>query len=800
MKRQRWVCIHGHFYQPPRENPWLDEIEPQPSAAPFPDWNARITAECYRPNAAARIVDGRGAIIDIVDNYARMSWNFGPTLLTWLARHAPDVHAALQAADRAAIAATGHGVALAQAHGHLIMPLCTPRDRATQVRWGLADFRHRFGRDAVGMWLPECAVDTATLEALAEAGVAFTILAPHQAARVRAPGGAWQDVDGAEPGRGYRCPLPSGRSIELYFYDGPLARAVAFERLLTDGGVLARRLVDGGRDDAPLRHIATDGETYGHHHRYGDMALAWALASIARGDHPGASLTTYEAFRATHPPTWEVAIRDNTSWSCAHGVERWRSDCGCNSGGRPGWRQAWRQPLRAALDRLRGRADALLDGVGATLFHDAWAARDAYLDVLLVGDDAIERFLAAHARPGADRVRALELMELSRHAMAMYTSCGWFFDDLGGLETVQILRYAARVCELGEALGGAPLEDEFVEALAAARSNDAATGDGRALWKREVITARVDPAKLLASHAVVVAVTGHEPPPPAAGPVVTTLELTRRRVGRAALAAGRARVAAAITGASRELAFAVLHLGDHQVLGGVCATPDAAAWSAQVDELFAAFAMADLLAVQRAIDRGFVGATFSLATLLPRDRDAVLATVLATPVAAAAAGHEAIYDEHAPVIRFLVASKLPVPEAFALAARQVLHTRLCRELRAERPQVDAVRAVLAEAGQVAVDLDTPELAYLAGAALHRAIEQAAHGDGAVGLERLAKLAELAVAMRSPVDLWDAQNATWRLARDEAPKWRAAAAAGDDEAARHHVAFLRLARAIRVAVG
>jgi hypothetical protein len=269
---RRYVCVHGHFYQPPRENPWLDEIDPQPSAAPFPDWNARITAECYRPNTAARIVDGHGEIIEIVDNYARMSWNVGPTLVhVDLARHAPDVLASLQAADRASLAATGHGAALAQAHGHLIMPLCAPRDRATQVRWGVADFRHHFGRDPVGMWLPECAVDVATLEDLAAEGVAFTVLAPHQAARVRPPGGAWRPVDAATPGRVYRCPLPSGRAIDVFFYDGPLARAVAFERLLVDGGTFARRLVAAGSDDAPLCHIATDGETYGHHHRYGDM-------------------------------------------------------------------------------------------------------------------------------------------------------------------------------------------------------------------------------------------------------------------------------------------------------------------------------------------------------------------------------------------------------------------------------------------------------------------------------------------------------------------------------------------------
>jgi hypothetical protein len=794
---RRWVCVHGHFYQPPRENPWLDEIEPQPSAAPFPDWNARITAECYRPNTAARIVDGHGDIIAIVDNYARMSWNVGPTLFTWMARHAPDVHAALIAADRASVAALGHGAALAQAHGHLIMPLCTPRDRQTQVRWGLADFRHRFGRDAEGMWLPECAVDTATLEALAAEGVAFTILAPHQAARVRAPGGAWRDVDGAEPGRIYRCPLPSGRSIDLAFYDGPLARAVAFEKLLADGGGFARRLVASGSDAAPLCHIATDGESYGHHHRYGDMALAWALESIAKGDHPGAALTNYGAYRAAHPATWEVQIREDTAWSCAHGIERWRSDCGCNSGGRPGWNQAWRKPLRDALDWLRDRQDDLLDTVGATLCLDPWAARDAYVDVLLTGDR--DGFVARHGRPGADPVRVLALMEMSRHAMAMYTSCGWFFDDLGGIETVQVLRYAARVAELGELLGGHPLTPGLVDRLAAARSNERLVGDGRTVWQRLVEPARVDLAKVVANHAVVLAVTGHEPVDDGGAHAVTVEELVRRRVGRAALAAGVARSREVATGATRELAFAVLHAGDHQVLGGVIEFPGAATWAKQVEQLTAGFAAADLIAVQRAIDRGFVGATFSLATLLPHDRELVLAAVLAGPLAEVERAHQAIYDDHAPVIRFLVASRLPVPPVFARAATHVLEARLTAELGAPRPRIDVVRDTLVEAGQLAVDLDTPAVAYLAGAALHRAIAQLDRDDDPAPLERLAKLAEIAARMKSPVDLWDAQNAAWRL-RPSVAAWKAAAAAGDDEAARSHAAFVRLAQAIRVKLG
>ncbi len=807
----RWVCVHGHYYQPPRENPWLDVVERQPSAHPFPDWNARITAECYRPNAAARIVDGRGQIIGIVDNYQRTSWNFGPTLLTWLERNAPDVHAALRGADAASAQRFGgHGSAIAQAHGHLIMPLASPRDQRTQVRWGLADFRHRFGRDAEGMWLPECGVDTASLEALAAEGVGFTILAPHQAARVRPPGGGWQDVGSVEPGRCYRCPLPSGRSIDLFFYDGPLARAVAFERLLVDGGRFAARLADGaasraaqqGHADPVLRHIATDGETYGHHHRYGDMALAWALDSIDRGNIAGARLTNYGEFRAAQPPTWEVAIRDATSWSCAHGVERWRADCGCNGGAGVGWNQAWRRPLREALDWLRDRTAELTEHHGAALFGDPWAARDAYIDVLLAGADraARDRFVVTHApsaKSAADRVRALQLMELSRHAMAMFTSCGWFFDDLGGIETVQILQYAARVCELGEAIGGAPLEAGFVDRLAAARSNLADSGDGRAIWKRWVAPARVDLAKVVANHAAVVAVTGEEPRP-VDGHEVDVHDLTRRRTGRASLAMGAARCASSATGAASELAFAVIHLGDHQLLGGVAPYPGAAAWARRVDELGAAFASADLVAVQRAIDRDFAGATFSLRTLIGRDRDAVLATVLAATERGAEATYAALYDEHAPLIRYLVANELPVPPPLALTADHVLRERLRTALDAPRPSITVVRATIAEASQVKATLDTTEIAYAAGQALHRAIAQLAiDGHDPQSLEHLARLAEIAVRMKSPVDLWDAQNAAWQIRERELPSWRQQR---DPDSARRVAAFVRLTTAIKVRVG
>jgi len=405
---QRYYCVHGHFYQPPRENPWLEAIDPDPSAYPYPNWNERILAECYRPNGAARILDDHGWIHRIVNNYAAMSFNVGPTLLAWLEQEAPDVYQAVLQADRDSAARFGgHGSAMAQAYNHVIMPLAGDRDRRTQAIWGVRDFQRRFGRAPEGMWLPETAVDLASLSALADQGIAFTVLAPHQARRVRRPGGSWQDVhDGAvDPGRVYRVALPAGRSIDVFFYDGPTSRAVAFERLLASGVDFAERLLHAAHGAAGprLHHIATDGESYGHHHRFGEMALAYAVHHIET--FRLALPTNYAQFRALHPATWEAEIVDDTSWSCAHGVERWRSDCGCNAG-HPQWSQAWRGPLRAAFDWLRERAAEIFEGEGAALFGDPWAARDQYIDVVLDRSDAAaDAFLSAYAPGATDRGR-----------------------------------------------------------------------------------------------------------------------------------------------------------------------------------------------------------------------------------------------------------------------------------------------------------------------------------------------------------------------------------------------------------
>ncbi|MGE5278718.1 MAG: DUF3536 domain-containing protein, partial [Acidobacteriota bacterium] len=506
----RYVCVHGHFYQPPRESPWLEAIEVQDSAYPYHDWNERVTAECYAPNACSRILDEQERIAAIVNNYARVSFDFGPTLLSWLEEKAPEVYGAVLAADRESRERfSGHGSALAHAYNHMILPLASRRDKSTQASWGIADFTHRFGRPPEGMWLPETAVDLETLDVLAELGIRFTVLAPHQAVRARPFEGQWVDasdgkIDTTVP---YRLRLSSGRSIDLFFYDGAISREVAFGGLLHSGQGFAARLLAGLPEtgEAPrLVHAATDGETYGHHHPHGDMALAFALRAIDSGRD--ALLTNYGEFLEKCPPSSEVEIREYTSWSCAHGVERWRSGCGCATGAHPGWSQAWRAPLREALDQLRDLVAGPFETKARSLFHDPWAAREDYVAVVLDRSaESVSRFLEKHAvralQP-AERVTALKLLELQRHAMLMYTSCGWFFDDIGGIEAVQVLQYAGRVVQLAEELFGGSYEETFLATLSKAKSNRPEDGDGRQVYERQVRPARVDLPKVGGHYAV----------------------------------------------------------------------------------------------------------------------------------------------------------------------------------------------------------------------------------------------------------------------------------------------------------
>ncbi|MHB8156758.1 MAG: DUF3536 domain-containing protein, partial [Desulfocucumaceae bacterium] len=402
---ERNICIHGHFYQPPRENPWLEDVELQDSAYPYHDWNERITDECYQPNTASRILSEDGWINKIVNNYSKISFNFGPTLLSWLEKNRPETYQAIIDADKKSIKNfSGHGSALAQAYNHIIMPLASKRDKETQIKWGIKDFEHRFGRKPVGMWLPEAAVDQETLDLLAGAGIGFTILAPYQARRVRKLGtDKWQEIGpgGVDTKMAYLVRTAGGGSIMVFFYDGLISSAVAFERLLSNGERFAVRLVEGfggEKTSAQLVNIATDGETFGHHHRHGDMALAYALDFIEANGL--AKITNYPEFLTNNPPAYEAEIRENTAWSCAHGVERWRNDCGCNTGLHPGWAQSWRAPLRKALNWLGNKVARNYEEMAAQYFKDPWEARNDYIEVIMDrSPEYLQHWLEKHCAP-----------------------------------------------------------------------------------------------------------------------------------------------------------------------------------------------------------------------------------------------------------------------------------------------------------------------------------------------------------------------------------------------------------------
>jgi alpha-amylase/alpha-mannosidase (GH57 family) len=763
----RFVCVHGHFYQPPRENPWLEEVEVQDSARPYHDWNARVTAECYAPNAASRILDGDRRILEITNNYSRISFNIGPTLLAWLEGGAPETYARIIEADRVSGAQRGgHGNALAQAFNHMILPLATRRDKETQVAWGIADFRRRFGRDPEGMWLPETAVDTETLAVLAARGIAFTILAPHQAARVRPIGAEpWTDVkDGrVDPTLPYLCRLPGGATIVLFFYDGPIARAVAFEGLLNNGDAFADRLASGFRDDrkgAQLVHIATDGESYGHHHRFGEMALAHVLRVIE--ERGSARLTNYGEFLVLHPPDHEVEIVEPTSWSCAHGVERWRANCGCRVG-HPGWNQEWRKPLREALDWLRDELAHIYEEYARADLPDPWAARDAYIDVILDrSPEAVARFFTGHGRPGLtleDRPRVLRLLEMQRHALLMFTSCGWFFDELSGIETVQVIKYAARAIQLAEGFGHR-LEDEFVGRLASAKSNLRRWGDGAAIYRRAVRPSFVTLPRVVAHYAISALFEAYEEETRVFSYTVRRLAARREEGGGSALATGHVAVASRITGEQQQAAFAVLHLGGHDVQCGVRMDPPPGWYEKTTDDLLEAFLHRGASDAVRMLDESFKESLYSLRDLFTEERRKLLGLMTEERLARFEGVYKELYEESRPLVTFMRDSDVPIPPAILMATEYVLTKELVAAIgRAPRePLPDRVFEMAHELEALELTAHVGDIELLmrrAGEARAEALRTDPLGPD---LDEVHRLLDLAGALGVTVNLWQIQNA------------------------------------------
>lgn len=787
----RFICIHGHFYQPPRESPWLEAIEIQDSAFPYHDWNERISSECYAANAVSRLWDAEGRIVQLVNNYAGISFNFGPTLLLWMQKYATDAYEAILEGDRQSVKKfSGHGSALAQAYNHMILPLANSRDKCTQIIWGIRDFEYRFGRKPEGMWLPETAVDLETLDIMAQHGIGFVILAPSQARRVRSiDGGEWQDVNNGsiDPGMAYQASLPSGRVMNLFFYDSSISQAVAFERLLDNGEAFANRLLSAFPEDhsSPrLVHIATDGESYGHHHRGGDMALARALHEIEFNGL--AKLINYGQYLDQHPPTHEVEIIENSSWSCVHGIERWRSDCGCNSGGNSGWNQTWRAPLRAALDWLRDALEPVYEQLATRFLNDPWAARDDYIDIIVDrSPDRISAFMRRHAnRPlnYEDEITVLKLMELQRHAMLMYTSCGWFFDELSGIETVQVIQYAGRVLQLADQLFSGTFEPTFLEHLELAKSNIPEHSDGRAIYEAFVRPAMLDMKSVGAHYAVSSLFQEIGERSSIYSYSATRQDYRSSQAGTSRLVIGRATVISEVTRESTSLCFGVLHLGDHNIACGTGEYQGAQKYGALVKKISEAFAVADFPKAILLLGKYFGTSMYSLTSLFTDERRKVLNMIMEPTLREAEAAYSSIYEHHAPLIRFLKGAGAPLPKGLALAAELCLNAKLRGSLQGEGLEPEVVRPLLEEARLAGATLDATALGLLLAVNIENLAEQLLEQpDDLSRMERLNSAAKLVQTLPFEINLWKTQNTCYKLLHTYWSDFKEKAGLGDKSA-------------------
>lgn len=688
---KKYVCIHGHFYQPPRENAWLEAIEWQESAVPFHDWNERINYECYAPNTASRILDEDEVIKDITNNYARISFNFGPTLIGWLREHAAETYEAIREADKESMKLfSGHGSAIAQSYNHIIMPLANWRDKETQIKWGIEDFRLHFNRDPEGMWLSETAVDTETLQIMVDNGIKYTILAPRQADSMRKMGDTkWTDVknEKIDPRKAYIYDLGNGKSINLFFYDGVVAKDVAFNNLLSNGKDFADRLLSSLGDsngEELLAHIATDGESYGHHHRHGDMALAFALNYI--DEKSDASVTNYGEFLEMHPPKNEARIIEDTSWSCVHGVERWRSNCGCHTGGLPGWDQKWRKPLRDSLDWLRDILIKLYETEGKKVLKDPWAARNDYIDIILNRDsESVNKFLDKHSKDNSkiDRNGILRLLEMQRNAMLMYTSCGWFFNDISGIETEQILQYAARAIQLAYQLSGKEYEKDFVKILDEAQSNIEEEGTGGNLYEDRVIPSRLNLLRVGMHYAVASLFNPNPDELHIFNYEAKSEFFDYREAGIQRLVIGRTSITSLTTYTERNFVFAAIYLGQHNIIGNITHEMDEEAFQKMYDAVVKDFRDSNLSGLIGKMQEFFGPEKYSIWHLFKDEKLSVLNMITGEYLTKIKTELREIYNSDYQLINALKSEKITPPKIYIHAFEYVFNQDLMEVLQTE---------------------------------------------------------------------------------------------------------------------
>ncbi|MGI2335232.1 MAG: DUF3536 domain-containing protein [Dehalogenimonas sp.] len=766
---ERFICIHGHFYQPPRENPWLETVEIESSAAPFHDWNERITKECYAANLATRILDNQGQIVNIVNNYADLSFDFGPTLLSWLETNRPEVYASLiNSGSKNKTSRSSPGTPIAQAFNHMIMPLADSRDKRTQVIWGIADFHHRFGSNPDGMWLPETAVDLETLEIIASKGIKYTILAPHQASRIKPPGGQWQDLpEGINTSRLYRCPLPSGNHINIAFFHPQLSRDIAFGDILKNGDILTSRVLESFQStpDIPsLITIATDGETFGHHHRFGDMALAYTVDKLKQ---VGVRVTNIAKFLALYPPDHEVEIKENTAWSCDHGIERWRSGCCCTTGLHPDWNQYWRAPLRRAIELLRDRLNPLFEVEAGKLLSNPWAARDDYHRVMVDRSPSnIANFFgqwAIHPLSAAETSKALTLLELQRALMASSTSCGWFFDDIAGLESGLVLKQAGRAIELAKSVFGTTSENAFFDILQEASSNQKGLGTGRDIYLRKVRAAAVGLENIAAYFALNCIFEPTENNKNIFCFRVDKTDIKSFGVAPAIQIVGNVSITSISTGEHKRFVFTT-------ILSGSLLQAGVKAFTTEIEyELLSN--KAEKLSISNpepAIIQNFLVSEFPENVYQPHDlspdnQRVIIERLMTNSLAEAESSYQAIFDSSRSIIQLGASLGLPIPDKFTAAAAIVLNSRLMSQLKNTETCLPAFETTLKECSAWNVQLDISPLSdnlamYLV----------AALGDepDTAALNNIVNILDIFENSGVSPDLWELQNRVNALRQKE----------------------------------
>jgi alpha-amylase/alpha-mannosidase (GH57 family) len=745
---KKFICIHGHFYQPPRENAWLEVIEVQDSAHPYHDWNERISAECYGPNAASRILSSNNSVIkNILNNYTRISFNFGATLLSWMELYDRETYDAILEADKESVDRfSGHGSAIAQVYNHIIMPLANRKDKETQVIWGIRDFTYRFKREPEGMWLAETAVDTETLEILAEQNIKFTILAPRQAKSVRKIGDTgWtsvndQSVDIKKP---YLVKLPSGKTITVFFYNGDVSQSVAFNGLLNDGKRFAKSLIDlfdKDRDEPQLAHIATDGETYGHHHKHGEMALAYSLDYIEKSKN--ANLTNYAEFIHKFPATWEAEVHENSSWSCVHGVERWRSNCGCNSGGNPGWNQEWRKPLRDTLDWLRDTLVEIYESEASKILRDPWDARNDYINIILKrNDENIRKFLRDHATIDVDAHRVLRMMEIQRHAMLMYTSCGWFFDEISGIETTQVMQYACRAIQLANQIAGIDLEVEFQKRLEAAPSNVAAYGNAANVYQRFIIPAKTN-LQRVGMHVAVASLFEDEPESLNVFNYNTTSEFfLRKEAGEQRLTLGITKVKSITTRSEKKFAFAVIYLGQHNLIGHISLDMEIDKFSSMKFRIIKAFEEGKMLEVLEIMQTFFGSERYTIWQLFQEEKRKILNLISQQSLEELESSLRRTFNRDYPLINALSTNDIPIPKAYKTTFEYILNADMVNCFQTERIQVKEVERISEELLKWNLKIEDPDkVSRLAGESIFKELNRI--GAERSNLKRIQRLNRL----------------------------------------------------------